>query len=237
MVGAATVVCEVARDMFGVVHGTVFLTCAERPIASIDNMLDDRDDYRRAWFGASWDVAPLFHELLVHHAPVGEEAVGHRLVMRNAREAGYTGPDVHTLLLPLLARDGVRGAIRFCSESRFTKTERRDLAVLGNYASVHLAHHLGADSTLDSPFEQLTPKQFAVVELVRQGSDNEDICKTLRITIDTVKKHLKDVRTKLQAVGFGRPNRDELANLAAEHLARRVPRGITRNNRVVIARP
>ena len=76
MVGAATVVCEVARDVFGVAHATVFLTVANHPVASIDNMLDDGDHYRRAWFGAPWDVAPLFHELLVHHAPVGEEALG-----------------------------------------------------------------------------------------------------------------------------------------------------------------
>ena len=39
MVGAATVVCEVARDVFGVAHATVFLTVANHPVASIDNIL------------------------------------------------------------------------------------------------------------------------------------------------------------------------------------------------------
>jgi DNA-binding CsgD family transcriptional regulator len=59
--------------------------------------------------------------------------------------------------------------------------------------------------------ESLTDRELEVLRLVSIGQSNEAIAETLFISIETVKKHLKNVYGKL-----GVHNRVEAANRARE---------------------
>ena len=89
----------------------------------------------------------------------------------------------------------------------FTAGLRCELALLATHVSVRLAQ-LGIVVPLDSGAPSLTPRQLGVALLAARGHTNLEIAMELELSVNTVKKHLKDVFDRMQ-IG----NRTELASV------------------------
>jgi DNA-binding CsgD family transcriptional regulator len=228
----ARAICRLGREVFELTQCAVVLTSsAGRPVLGVDNVADITDEHRLEFFRETWVLDPLLREVLIHHAPVGDELMGQKRFMKLARDTGYTGPQVYTLMLPIVSTIGILGVIRFGNSARFTRLQRRDLAVLASHASVRLAK-MGVTAVIDSPLGRLTSRQREVAQLAANGRNNFEIHEALDIKLDTVKKHLKDVFRKL-----GVASRTELAVLLSQlGPLLDVPLGVTRLADVTITR-
>jgi DNA-binding CsgD family transcriptional regulator len=202
-VEVATAVCYLARECFDLAHCAMFLTTAScRPFIGVDT-LELADDARLRYF-CEIGSDPLFRELLATNTPVTDELVGRRQFMQLARASGYTGEDVFTLMVPLIRWEEI-GAIRFGADTRFSAALRRDLVLLAQHAAARLAFLRVTIG--DSPLDELTPTQGEVARLIGNDHDTRTIAEEMGVVIDTVKKHLKDIKDR---TGL---NRRELASL------------------------
>jgi DNA-binding NarL/FixJ family response regulator len=105
---------------------------------------------------------------------------------------------------------------------------RRDLATVATQVSVRLAQ-LGIRGVSAS---ELTPRQYEVASLVARGATNAEIASALGISMNTVKKLLKDVFQRLDLT-----SRTELAVTLRDVTAPLdIPVGITRAGAVTITR-
>jgi NarL family two-component system response regulator LiaR len=50
-----------------------------------------------------------------------------------------------------------------------------------------------------NPKPNLTPRELQVLECLKEGLTNEEIGKKIYVSVNTVKKHLESIRTKLSA--------------------------------------
>jgi DNA-binding CsgD family transcriptional regulator len=136
--------------------------------------------------------------------------------------------DVEALVLPLMDPSGVIGSIRCWRREPMTEDVRRDLATVATQVSVRLAQ-LGIRGVGAS---ELTPRQYEVASLVARGATNAEIASALGISMNTVKKLLKDVFQRLDLT-----SRTELAVTLRDVTAPLdIPVGITRAGAVTITR-
>jgi DNA-binding CsgD family transcriptional regulator len=225
-VDVSAAICEHARATLDV-HQTAVtrLTLEQRPRMSVDDIPFGATDAQRLEYLARWPIDPQLAQLLAEHAAVGDDG-DFRRINEWCRRHGYSGPRMHVRLLPLVEPSGLLGTIRCGTVGAISKGQRRDLNVLAAYASARLVR-LGV-STAETANHDLTPAQHRVARLAADGLRNADIADTLEISIDTVKKHLKDAFATLSV-----RTRTELAAL----LAQRGPRdtrqpGVTRHREI-----
>lgn len=154
---------------------------------------------------------PLFTYLLQKQTAVHEEMLftpaswdRHPLFELAAAPAGLR----HYMLAPVLGRGGVRGAIAFSRPARdgsFSVPELLTACSLSTHLSFALSL-LEARPRLET--EQLTAREADVSRLLVKGLTNAEIAGALSISVDYVKKLLKQLQLKLDAT-----NRTELATL------------------------
>ncbi len=170
------------------------------PVASADslptppNAPSDRTKYLQAGHIAD----PLRPQLIVRRGPVGSEAVAPDVYDGWLRAEGWRGPPGHPLYVPLVDEVGAIGAIRFGFFEPVAASLRAELEALGAHVSVRLAK-LGIGAAEDhARLRQLTRRQLEVARLATTERTNREIADTLELSIDTVKKHLKDVYVRLR---------------------------------------
>ena len=96
------------------------------------------------------------------------------------------GPEIGPLLK--LARDSVRTAAR--AAEIVTWLDR----LLDRWRA---QHEPNSQPRRDSEPERLSSRERGIVELIAQGQSNKEIARTLGITPETVKSHVKSIFTKL----------------------------------------
>ncbi len=148
---------------------------------------------------------PQLAAMIERHCPIGGEPFAERMVAM-AREYGYSGPGLCPRIVPLTGTDGLLGFLRFVTRTPMTRAIERDLDVLGTYSSAHLVR-LGVAVRADVWLE-LSAREREIAELAGRGLTNGEIAELAQISVDTVKKHLKQVFLRLQIA-----NRAELAAL------------------------
>lgn len=162
--------------------------------------------------------------ILVDNLPEGDDAFRRMLVSCGV----VCDPVRNALTLPLMDPAGVIGSIRCVRANAFTDEVRRDLATVATQVSVRLAQ-LGIRGVGGS---ELTPRQYEVALLVERGATNAEIAGALGISMNTVKKLLKDVFLRLDV-----QSRTELATtLRAVTAPLAIPVGITRMGALTITR-
>lgn len=163
-----------------------------RPILTVDNTGDHDAEQRHSLFARAWLRDGAMRELQQRHIPV--ELVNEQ--------------PLRMLVLPLLAPDQLVGSIRLRHRTTITARLRAELTALAAHLSVRLAQ-LGITAPQDTtPATPLTPRQLVVAVHAARGRTNPEIAATLELSINTVKKHLKDVFERLAIT-----NRIELALL------------------------
>ena len=119
-------------------------------------------------------------------------------------------------------------SLRCVRAEPYTDEVRRDLATVATQVSVRLAQ-LGIRGVGRS---ELTPRQYEVALHVERGATNAEIASALGISMNTVKKLLKDVFVRLDV-----QSRTELAMILRGVTAPLdIPVGITRMGGVTITR-
>jgi len=230
-IDVATVVCEVGREYMGLHQCLVTLQATDgRPLLAVDDLQDFSDDLRLAFMTDMWRHDPMFAALCAHQTPVGDEAMSKPALMELSREFGYTGDDVHTLLLPLIQPGALLGAIRCGRREPFSDANRRDLTMVSSHVSVRLAQ-LGITTLADPVLTKLTPRQRDVATLAARGHTNAEIGLMLALSENTIKKHLKDIFDTLELA-----NRTELASRLPTRPVASVPIGVTKRGRISITR-
>ncbi|HEY5922829.1 MAG TPA: helix-turn-helix transcriptional regulator, partial [Kofleriaceae bacterium] len=188
------------------------------------------DELRLAWMTELWRLDPFLPVVRSSHAPVGNEHLPVDETNKLSRDIGYKGDYCHMLLLPILQTGELLGSIRCGHLEPFTPELRRDLTTLSSHVSVHLAQ-LGITTLPDPLLEQLTPRQRDVACLAARGHTNCEIGVALRLSENTIKKHLKDIFDLLEIA-----NRTELAARLSTAPQHHVPAGITRRGDIWITR-
>jgi DNA-binding CsgD family transcriptional regulator len=138
---------------------------------------------------------------------------------------------VHVLALPLIYPRGLLGHLRCGQSTPFTPEARRDLQTLAMGASVRLTElHVQPDD--DPRLAKLTARQRDVARLAGKGMSNAEIGRTLDLSHNTIKKHLKDVFETLAVA-----SRAQLAVLMCDMgPVHDYPRGITCVDGITIMR-
>lgn len=72
-------------------------------------------------------------------------------------------------------------------------------ALVSPSVTVRLLQHLEPPKRAAGGATRLTQRELDVVELLARGATNNDIAKTLQLSVSTVKTHLESVRTKIGA--------------------------------------
>lgn len=189
-VEVATCVCRLTaqlglHDCVVTLHGP-----SGNPVLGVDNVRGADPRERLAHFVGGWTTDRALRPMREHHAAI--EVPGRKLSI---------------LVLPLLEPMGLIGAIRCRHRGPFTADLRCELALLATHVSVRLAQ-LGIAVPLDSAAPSLTPRQLCVALLAARGHTNLEIATELDLSVNTVKKHLKDVFDRMQ-IG----NRTELSSV------------------------
>jgi DNA-binding CsgD family transcriptional regulator len=162
--------------------------------------------------------------VLVDNLPEGDDAFRRMLVS----SAVVCDPVRNALTVPLMDPGGMIGSIRCVRAELWTDEVRRDLATVATQVSVRLAQ-LGIRGVSMS---ELTPRQYEAAALVERGATNAEIASALGISMNTVKKLLKDVFLRLDV-----QSRTELAmTLRGVTAPLDIPIGITRMGGVTITR-
>lgn len=143
-----------------------------------------------------WVLAPTLLDRFMraarlHHGPVADDA---------------PSDGMYKLVLPVVEPGGVIGAICCGHDVPFRDELRRDLVALAMHVSVRLAQ-LGTGGETQQALARLTPRQSDVALLAARGRPNAAIARSLGMSENTVKKHLKDIFSALAVA-----NRTELAN-------------------------
>lgn len=181
-VDVAGVICMVTCELH-VHHCIVTGYVDDRPRLTIDNIAGLDHQTRRRYLDEDWCDDHALRELRRYHAPVAEEADG-----------------MHGLVLPILALGELIGSIRCRQPEPFDDELHRDLTALAGYATVHCAR-LGLGSTPDPLLDRLTARQREIAQLAARWRTYQEIGISLGITENTVKKHLKDVFSRLGITG------------------------------------
>jgi DNA-binding CsgD family transcriptional regulator len=230
-VGISTVVVENACRCFELALCAVtLLSTSGVPAIVVANECELSDAERQRYATRGLLDDPLYQFVVDTRAPIAsDDILAHGTYMTLARKLGYTGEDLHFMMLPILEPDGLLGTIHCGRRREFTPAMRRDLSVLAGHVSVRLAQ-LGITTT--SELGTLSHRQHEVARLAARGLANHQIATSLGVSENTIKKHLKDVFTRL-----GIANRTELAMRLA-HAGKRndLPLGITRAGAVVVTR-
>jgi DNA-binding CsgD family transcriptional regulator len=193
LVGARTfvevgaVICGYARDELGAATTLVGRFSVAPLLATIVDDLAHATNEDRLDLVRRSTVEPALTEMLASHASVGEL-------------------DAHWM--PLVETGGLIGYVRSEATRSLTHVERRNLDVVGAYASARLAQ-LGVTARGASE-PKLTSRQREIADLAASGYTNREIGDATRTSSNTVKKHLKLVFTQL-----GVQSRAELATRIA----------------------
>jgi DNA-binding CsgD family transcriptional regulator len=162
--------------------------------------------------------------VLVDNLPAGDDVFRLTLVS----SPFVRDPVRNALTVPLMDPGGQIGWIRCVRAKPWCDDVQRDLATVATQVSVRLAQ-LGIRGVSVS---ELTPRQFEVATLVEHGATNAEIAGALGISMNTVKKLLKDVFVRLDV-----QSRTELAMVLRGVTAPLdIPVGITRMGAVTITR-
>jgi DNA-binding CsgD family transcriptional regulator len=228
----AKTVCVDVPPLFGL-HGCVveFREPDGRPFLFVDSVAGVTDDHRLAFMNSDlWRIDPLFVAILEYGWPAGEDVIDVVRLMELARQHGYTGHDLHTLLLPLFQPGELIGTIRCGGLEPLTKSVQRDLAVMATQVSLRLTQ-LGARMIPGT--SSLTPRQHEIARLAASGRTNAQIAAALAISENTVKTQLKTVFTRL-----GVWNRTELsvAYRRAPLVDQDIPIGLSHDGALTITR-
>jgi DNA-binding CsgD family transcriptional regulator len=231
-VEVAIEVCRLTCDVYGIQQCGVSLQAPDgRPVFVVDNLSTVPDGPRLQWLTHGWERDPLHRALSEISAPVGDEVVGQKRFMMFARDEGYTGDVVYTLLLPLIYPGGLLGQIRCGDKRPFDASLRRDLTTLATSVSVRLTE-LKVSPQICPLLVKLTARQRDVARLAAQGLSNLEIGKVLQLSPNTVKKHLKDVFESLEVA-----SRVQLAAVVGRSgPVHDYPLGVTRIEGITIVR-
>lgn len=202
-------VCAAAWPVFGLHQIVVMLNAPDgRPLISVDTMPIEADATRAAYFAETWKLDPFLSELRTRY-------VFHE---HSTREHG-----LFTLTLPITALPRIIGVLRCGSLVEYSEEHRRDLTSLATQVSVRLAQLGVTTPSKDEPTARLSARQFATIQLAARGLSNTEIASDLKVSHNTVKKHLQAAFREL-----GVSNRTELAIRIPRTEARdRVAAGIT----------
>jgi len=197
-------VCRLSQELYGIYTCIVSIHDADgRPLHAVDNAADITDAHRREYFAELWRQDPLLFLLRV----TGTHAIDAPEQIELERGLGYMDHVVHTWIVPLLCPKGLLGAIRFRHDKAIPEPLRLDLTTLGTATSVRLTE-LNFTAWPNPVIALLTPRQLEVARCAADGLTNAEIAEFLRLSQNTVKKHLKDVFEQL-----GVTNRTGLARL------------------------
>ncbi len=201
------VVCTYARQVLDSFQSVVALFEAPpRHGMMVDDVPFGYTAQQRRWFIAQSPVDVMLAEMFVHHAPVGQEA-RERLIVQS-QQWGYVGAMVYPRLSPLIGTDGVVGYVRSGTESAMTRAQERDIDALAAYAAAHLVRIGVPRSAHLQTWSRMPSREREVAGLAARGLTNDEISRIQAISINTVKKHLKNAFVRL-----GVSNRAELAAL------------------------
>ncbi|MDX2087577.1 MAG: helix-turn-helix transcriptional regulator [Kofleriaceae bacterium] len=209
-VSLGTCVCEHLHAHFMVDQTRITLIVNGRSACTIDDA-EMTDPERLAHGTTRWFVDTRYHI---------------------ASELPWVPVELDALVMPLFSSRGVAGALELGRRAGFDHALTRELSCAATLISVRMAE-LGIAPSDEEALRELTSRQAEVAQLAALGSTNQEIGEHLGVSINTVKKHLKDIFDRL-----GTTNRTELAGA----LARRPPRdtappiGVTRAGRVRITR-
>ncbi len=169
------------------------------PVVSIDNIAAtsalpaDRLEYLLRGYADD----PLLSAVQAARGPAGTEIIDPLAWDVIARQHNWRGPPVHPLYVPLLDDAGVIGTLRFGFLSPVAPALRDDMARLAMHVSIKLAK-LGLGAAEDgSMLAALTLRQRQVARLATLERTNREIADELGLSVDTVKKHLKDAFARL----------------------------------------
>ncbi len=70
--------------------------------------------------------------------------------------------------------------------------------IMSGYTARLLTFFKAASPQASSPFENLTPRERSVMQLLAAGRSNPEIAAELVISVTTVKTHVKNIYEKLQ---------------------------------------
>ncbi len=158
-------------------------------------------EHRLDYMAELYQFDPLRAALIEARAAIDVGVVGDAEAFTAIlRPYGWTGPLLHPVYVPLVDDVGVIGALRFSLTERSSSALRTDLARFAGHVSIRLAKlGIGAAET-ESRIASLTSRQLQVARLAMAERTNREIADELELSIDTVKKHLKDVFERL-AIG------------------------------------
>lgn len=201
-----------------------------RPIAMVDNVDDSfvPTNERARYATSVYRVDPVRNAMLATRAAVGSEIMSGPEYTRWGTELGWRGPVVHPLNVPLVDDVDVIGALRLGCGAEVPRLLRRDILRFAGHVSVRFAKlGIGAVDE-DQRFAALTARQLEVARLVAEDWTNREIADALQISLDTVKKHVKDLFVRL-----GLASRHELRGvLLRQRPLIDVPVGITPHGEV-----
>jgi DNA-binding CsgD family transcriptional regulator len=205
-VQVAGAVFALTSELFQVVECSLSLHSPDgRPVLTVDNLRLSSDEPRLQRMVAECEREPLPRSLM--------EGANHILVM------------------PLIYPRGLLGQMRCCQPTPFSADARHDLQTVAMAASVRLTE-LRVQPGDDPRLARLTMRQRDVARLAGKGMSNADIGRTLDLSHNTIKKHLKDVFETLEVT-----SRAQLAVLMCDMGPMHdYPRGITRVDGITIVR-
>ena len=205
-VQVAGAIFALTSELFQVVECSLSLHGSDgRPTFTVDNLRSSSDEVRLQWMASAWEPEPL-----------------PRALIEGAN---------HVLVLPLIYPRGLLGQMRCCDAAPFSPAVRHDLQTLAMAASVRLTE-LRVQPGDDTRLVRLTARQRDVARLAGKGMSNAEIGRTLDLSHNTIKKHLKDVFETL-----GVTSRAQLAVMMCDMGPMHdYPRGITRVDGITIVR-
>lgn len=204
LVQVASSICVLSHELYEIFSTIVLIHDSDgRPLHAVDNAPDVTDEHRRSYFDRLWQEAPL----RMYLRTVGNRAAEAPGWLELERGAGYNDHVVHTRIAPLLCPVGLLGAIKFRHDARISDALWSDLSTLAAAASVRFTA-LNVGAWPDPTTALLTRRQLDVARCAADGMRNGEIAKSLGLTENTVKKHVKDALERL-----GVASRTELAGV------------------------
>ena len=169
------------------------------PVIAIDNIAATSalPADRLAYMTHGYANDPLRAAVHAARCPAGSEIIEPTAWDAIARHHNWRGPMLHPLYLPLMDDTGVIGTLRFGFLSPVEPTLRDDLTRMAMHMSIKLAK-LGIGAAEDGAMlATLTLRQRQVARLATLDRTNREIADELGLSVDTVKKHLKDAFARL----------------------------------------
>lgn len=125
-----------------------------------------------------------------------------------AREIKKRLPAVRIVMLTAHdLREEVFASLASGAEAYCLKSARPDLLLLAvraaaagsAYLDPQVAHHVLGGVRMPEARSTLTPRELDILRLIADGLPNKDIAEALGVSVSTVKLHVQDILTKLQA--------------------------------------